>query len=777
MLRKRLLAVFSLLIVATLLLSSGVYSQGIQPPPPGENQIVLSVVDAGRELQLPSDQLLVIELESNPATGYTWEVVGIDNRVLRLTDTGLRTPDHELSKLGTPLLGAPQIQVLRFAGLHAGQSELTLAYRRPWEQQEVAPQETYSISVNVLGTFNGAYTPLEDQGAQFVESPAFQDEAQILALPTSYNWCDHNGCTPVKNQGSCGSCWAFGTVAPLESAIRRMDGVTRDLSEQYLVSCNSDNWGCDGGWWAHDYHQWKKVAGQATAGAVYEADFPYTGTDSACNPSHTTHETITGWAYITNSSSVPSVDAIKQAIYDHGPVAAAVCVNTAFQNYTGGIFTGASCTTVNHAIVLVGWNDTDQAWILRNSWGPNWGENGYMRIRYGVSRVGYSANYITYESAGPTPTPTPVTPTPTPVAGELINGVAVSNLSGSASSERQYYMNVPAGATNLSFQISGGSGDADLYVKFGSPPTTSSYDCRPYLSGNNETCTINPAQTGTYYVMVRGYSAYSGVTLMGSYGSTPTPTPVPPTPTPIPPTPTPIPPTPTPIPPTPTPGAGQLYNGVAVSNLSGGAGNEQNYYMQVPAGATNLSFQISGGSGDADLYVKFGSPPTTSSYDCRPYLSGNNESCTFNTPQTGTYYVMIRGYSAYSGVTLVGAYGSAPTPTPIPPTPTPVGTQLYNGVAVSNLSGSASSMRNYYMSVPAGASNLSFEISGGSGDADLYVKFGSPPTTSSYDCRPYKSGNNETCTFSTPQTGIYYVMLRGYSSYSGVTLKGSFTNP
>ena len=73
----------------------------------------------------------------------------------------------------------------------------------------------------------------------------------------SFNWCDSGGCTPVKNQSSCGSCWAFGTVGPLECNIKIKDGVTVDLSEQWLVSCNSDGWGCGGGWWAHDYHEWK----------------------------------------------------------------------------------------------------------------------------------------------------------------------------------------------------------------------------------------------------------------------------------------------------------------------------------------------------------------------------------------------------------------------------------------------------------------------------------------------------------------------------------------
>ncbi|WP_417498523.1 proprotein convertase P-domain-containing protein [Lysobacter yangpyeongensis] len=78
-------------------------------------------------------------------------------------------------------------------------------------------------------------------------------------------------------------------------------------------------------------------------------------------------------------------------------------------------------------------------------------------------------------------------------------------------------MNVPAGASGLKFTIAGGTGDADLYVRFGSAPTTSTYDCRPYLNGNNETCNIATAQAGTYHVMLRGYTAYSGVTLTGSY--------------------------------------------------------------------------------------------------------------------------------------------------------------------------------------------------------------------------------------------------------------------
>ena len=97
------------------------------------------------------------------------------------------------------------------------------------------------------------------------------------------------------------------------------------------------------------------------------------------------------------------------------------------------------------------------------------------------------------------------------------------------------------------------------------------------------------------------------------------------------------------------------------ANLSGASNSNTFYTLNVPAGASNLVFAISGGSGDADLYVRFGSQPTTSSYDCRPYQSGNNESCPIPSPQAGTYHVMVRAYSAYSGLSLSGTFDGGST--------------------------------------------------------------------------------------------------------------------
>jgi len=109
-------------------------------------------------------------------------------------------------------------------------------------------------------------------------------------------------------------------------------------------------------------------------------------------------------------------------------------------------------------------------------------------------------------------------------------------------------------------------------------------------------------------------------------------------------------------PPPPPPTGGTLTKGVAVTGLAASTGNSLNYTMAVPAGATNLTFSISGGTGDADLYVQFGTAPTDTSYVCRPYLSGNNETCTIAAPSAGTYHVRVKAYSTFSGVSLVGNY-------------------------------------------------------------------------------------------------------------------------
>jgi vibriolysin len=220
--------------------------------------------------------------------------------------------------------------------------------------------------------------------------------------------------------------------------------------------------------------------------------------------------------------------------------------------------------------------------------------------------------------------------------------------------------------------------------------------------------------------------------------------------------------------PVPPPVTTPLTNGTTVTGLSGGTGAKLYYTLEVPAGATSLSFTTTGGTGDADLYVRFGLAPTLSAYDCRPYLGGNAETCTIANIQTGTYYVMLQGYSAFSGVSLTGTYGGGGGG----------GNVLSNGVGIT-ISGAKNSMQTWTLAVPAGQPSVTFSTNGGTGNITLYVKVGAAPTTNSYTCRSAASsgnvtGNNETCTIANPAAGTWYVTPRGTSAYSGATLKGQY---
>ena len=208
-------------------------------------------------------------------------------------------------------------------------------------------------------------------------------------------------------------------------------------------------------------------------------------------------------------------------------------------------------------------------------------------------------------------------------------------------------------------------------------------------------------------------------------------------------------------------GATVLENGVAETGLSGAQGAELDFTMDVPAGATDLSFVMSGGSGDADLYVKFGSEPTTSSYDCRPYVGGNDETCDISNVQEGTYYVMIRGYSSFSSVSLVGSYtedtggGGGGTGS------CPAGYTQYTGTLTGSGDEEFEPDGTYYYSGTSGTH--AGELTGASGtDFDLYLRKWNGSGWSNVRSGT-SSDSNESVSYS--GTSGYYVW-RVYS-YSG----------
>ncbi len=214
-------------------------------------------------------------------------------------------------------------------------------------------------------------------------------------------------------------------------------------------------------------------------------------------------------------------------------------------------------------------------------------------------------------------------------------------------------------------------------------------------------------------------------------------------------------------------GGNVLTKDVPVTGISEAAGASTIYTFVVPSGASNLTFKTSGGTGDADIYTQLGVAPTTSSYLAKSDGATTTETITIAAPTPGTYYLMVKGYAASSGISLVASYSTGGT------TCVPSSTVLCNGSSVTGISVSAGGNRMFTMVVPAGRPSVTFKTTGGTGDADLYVKLGSAPTTSSYTGKSDGSTATETVTLTNPAAGTYYVMVYGYTAASGITLTGS----
>lgn len=241
-------------------------------------------------------------------------------------------------------------------------------------------------------------------------------------LPSAFDWRNHNGHSyigPVRNQGECGSCYAFGACAAAEGTYNwangKYDANCADFSEAFVAFCLSDHYsgfdGCEGA--NYDYEELDALVDY---GVCNETVYPYTDYEQSCQSSawDGPRTTFQSWHRIKCSD----IEAIKTAIMSYGVVDAAVYVGSAFTGYSGGIYedTNTSCEAyypddpcyyaiTNHAVALVGWDDNNGEgyWILRNSWGANWGEIGYMRIKYTSANVACAAAYLT-TSGGPSPT-------------------------------------------------------------------------------------------------------------------------------------------------------------------------------------------------------------------------------------------------------------------------------------------------------------------------------------------------------------------------------------
>lgn len=212
---------------------------------------------------------------------------------------------------------------------------------------------------------------------------------------------------------------------------------------------------------------------------------------------------------------------------------------------------------------------------------------------------------------------------------------------------------------------------------------------------------------------------------------------------------------------TPPPTGSVLTKDVAVS-FAGATGTQASYTFVVPTGATNLSFKMTGGTGDGDIYTQLGSAPTTTSYLAKSDGSTNTETIAIAAPTAGTYHLLANAYSTVSGASIVATYQTGTTP--------PSGNVLVSGVAQSvSLATNVSKM--YNITVPAGKTSLKFTLSGGTGDGDLYARMTTAPTKTSYTKKSDGATNTEVITFTAPAAGTYYLMVNAYSTVSGASVK------
>ncbi len=214
-----------------------------------------------------------------------------------------------------------------------------------------------------------------------------------VSAPSQLDWRDFNGynwLTSIKNQGSCGSCWAFAVIGTVESIYkieRKNPSLQPNLSEQDLVSCCYECFpqtGCKGGYPSQAAEFIKRQ------GVVTEECFPYQAKDVSCTRCYDWQfklAKIVDWGWVTTSTA--DSNAIINAI-QNGPLSFYMEVYSDFYYYAGGVYepTPTAKKEGGHAVVLLGYNSTENYWICKNSWGQNWGENGYFKIRMGVCETG-----------------------------------------------------------------------------------------------------------------------------------------------------------------------------------------------------------------------------------------------------------------------------------------------------------------------------------------------------------------------------------------------------
>jgi len=214
------------------------------------------------------------------------------------------------------------------------------------------------------------------------ESRISFNQSDEVYIPDYLDWREANAITPVRDQGTCGSCWAIAATAAIESVnFIRGFGELKQLSPQTFVDCDTHSNGCNGGSVSSAFvyaSRWNK-------GLTTEAEYPYQGKQQPCNlPINKTTVDIDGYAVLSTYESSVRVAVTRR------PVVATIYIGNDFKAYINGIYQGP-CGDIGHTVLIVGFGESDGVlyWLIKNSWGENWGEAGYMRLIRELGTIGH----------------------------------------------------------------------------------------------------------------------------------------------------------------------------------------------------------------------------------------------------------------------------------------------------------------------------------------------------------------------------------------------------